>query len=68
MALISAQVDMAIKMLAEVKKAQDAAEERLRTVEQDLARLKERMGLIAMVLTGASVLFAAAAAWLGRSF
>jgi len=68
MALISAQVDTAIKMLTELKQAQDEAEERLRAVEQDLARLKERMGLIAAVLTAASVLFAAAAALLGRSF
>ena len=68
LALIDAKLDDVIKILRERKLEQDDLEERVRANEQQIARLCERLGLLAGVLGGASVLFSIAAAILGTVF
>lgn len=68
LALIDAKLDDVIKILGKQHRAHDELEERVRANEQQVARLTERLSMIAAVLGGASLLFAAAAAVLGAMF
>jgi len=68
LALIDAKLDDVINILAEYKVEQGDLEKRVRTNEQQIARLCERLGLIAGVLGVASLLFSIAAAVLGTMF
>ena len=68
LALIDAKLDDAIGILSELKAEQNKLEDRVRANEQQIARLCERLGLIAGVLAAASLLFSIAAGVLGAIF
>jgi len=65
LALIDAKLDDVIQILGELKGEQRDLEERVRANEQQIARLCERLSMIAAVLAGASLLLSIAAAVLG---
>jgi len=68
LALIDAKLDDVIQILGELKGEQRDLEERVRANEQQIARLCERLSMIAAVLAGASLLLSIAAAVLGALF
>jgi Mg2+ and Co2+ transporter CorA len=68
LALIDAKLDDAISILSELKAEQNKLEDRVRENEKEIARLCERLGLIAGVLAAASLLLSLAAGILGAIF
>lgn len=65
LALISAKLDVVLEKLAEFKIEIDDHQERIRELETDAARLKERVGLFAVALGVGQLAGSALAAYIG---
>ena len=65
LALISAKLDTVLEKLAEFKVEMDEHQERIRELETDAARLKERVGLFAVALVATQLVGSSLAAYIG---
>lgn len=64
-ALLNAKVDTIIEMLAEYRAEQAEHSDRIRELETDSARLRERVGLFAVALAVGQLIGSALAAYIG---
>jgi len=67
LALLNAKLDTVIEKVTGLCEDQDQQEERIRALEQDSARFKERLGLVTGALAVLQFIGSAIAAWIGAS-
>lgn len=67
LALISAKLDTVLEKLVEFRREQNEQEERIRSLEQDNARNKERLGLVTGALMVLQVIGSGLAALIGAN-
>ncbi len=67
LALIDAKLDTVLERLAEFRQEQNEQEERIRSLEQDNARNKERLGLVAGALAVLQIVGSGIAALVGAN-